>query len=150
MGDSCRILVVEDDPAMARAIARVLEHRGMSVVVARSCKEAEAADGGFDAGVFDIDLPDGNGLDLARLLLATGAVAMATFHSGESSVEIRLEASELGSFCSKSQGIHALCSALIEALSECEHAAQAVGAESVDPSSPRGGRLRTGRRSTLR
>ncbi len=150
MGDPYRILIVEDDPVVARAVARVLRDRGMCTVAAKNREQAEAAGGGFDAGVFDVDLPDGNGIELARLLLASGAVAVATFHSAETSVETRLEASELGSFCAKGEGIHALYNVLTEALAGHEVAALAVGADGANPLAPGAGRGRTGKRRKLR
>lgn len=147
MSPDTRILIVEDDVAVARAVARVLDNHGMTTVVARSVEEAEEAGGGFDAGVFDVDLPDGNGIVLAEHLLARGCVGLVLFHSGESAVETRLAASELGSFSPKSDGIHALYKLLLEALADSGIAARAVGAEDVTPG---GTPFRSGPRAKLR
>ncbi|MEB2310616.1 MAG: response regulator [Sorangiineae bacterium] len=123
-----RVLVVEDDPLFARTLARVLAHRGMVPTVATCSADAERAGAGFDVGVFDIDLPDASGVELARKLLAQGAVACAVFHSATTSEAVQLEASELGSFCHKGKGLHALHKMMLDAISDSETARRAVGA----------------------
>ena len=63
-----RILLVEDDPAIARSIVFTLERAGMTVTHslllgdARRQLELRAP----DALVLDVGLPDGSGLDLCR------------------------------------------------------------------------------------
>lgn len=58
-------LVVDDDLLTARAIARVLRQFGR-VAIATTMAQAEArlAEGGVDAITVDLQLPDGDGLDL--------------------------------------------------------------------------------------
>lgn len=69
---SLRILVVEDEPATLRLMARLLEGLGHSVTTANSiatgCEAFEA--GEFDLIVSDIGLPDGSGLELMRRVVA--------------------------------------------------------------------------------
>ena len=69
-----RILLLEDDPAIARTVAYALERDGLSVVHCLLVEVARRtlAAGGFDLAVLDIGLPDGSGLDLCRELRATG------------------------------------------------------------------------------
>ena len=63
-----RLLLLEDDPAIARTVAYALEREGMQVLHslllhdARQQMRAEA----FDLLVLDVGLPDGSGLDLLR------------------------------------------------------------------------------------
>ena len=67
---SLRILVVEDEPATSRLMARLLRGLGHEVMTAGTIATAlEALETGeFDLIVSDIGLPDGSGLDLMRRL----------------------------------------------------------------------------------
>src|SRR2546421_4563047 len=62
------ILVIEDHADSATVFARVLRIYGAAVTVAHSVAEAQQAceEGSFDLLLCDIELPDGNGLDLLR------------------------------------------------------------------------------------
>lgn len=70
MPDSKSILLVEDDRLVAHNLARLLISAGHGVVMARTAAAgyAEANGARFDLMIFDIGLPDGSGLDLARRL----------------------------------------------------------------------------------
>jgi DNA-binding response OmpR family regulator len=63
-----RLLLVEDDRLLAEGLARQLEKAGFSVDISRTAREAgilgEQED--YKAGVLDLGLPDGNGLDVLR------------------------------------------------------------------------------------
>lgn len=62
-----RILVVEDDPAVARVLTMALMRQGYQPHLAKdypTVKTALAED--WDAIVLDINLPGGSGLDLLR------------------------------------------------------------------------------------
>jgi DNA-binding response OmpR family regulator len=59
-----RILVVEDEPAIAESIAYALKRDGFSVDIAASCSAAEGESSGADLIVLDLMLPDGSGFDL--------------------------------------------------------------------------------------
>jgi DNA-binding NarL/FixJ family response regulator len=66
-----RILLVEDNEPFAGAFARLLEALPgleIGVVSARSLAEARErlADGGIDAALVDLELPDGEGTSLIR------------------------------------------------------------------------------------
>ena len=64
------ILVVDDEPDVAEAIQRVLEHAGFAVVTAISALEglAAAAEQDFDVVVTDMIMPRVNGVELIRKL----------------------------------------------------------------------------------
>ncbi len=65
------ILLVEDHPDTADAMAEILRERGHLVTVARSVAAALAAaadDSGIDLVISDLGLPDGNGFTLMREL----------------------------------------------------------------------------------
>ncbi len=65
-----RVLVVEDEVDLARAIARGLRRHGHAVDHAATYSEAELkiASGGYDVLVLDWNLPDGSGIDLCSRL----------------------------------------------------------------------------------
>ena len=64
------LLLLEDDPAIARTVAYALEREGFTVDHVPLVREARArlADPtrAYAAAIFDVGLPDGNGLDLCR------------------------------------------------------------------------------------
>ncbi|SFR44367.1 DNA-binding response regulator, OmpR family, contains REC and winged-helix (wHTH) domain [Marinobacter daqiaonensis] len=63
-----RLLLVEDDHLLANGLASQLEKVGFSVDVASTAREARVLGEQEDyrAGVLDLGLPDGNGLDVLR------------------------------------------------------------------------------------
>ncbi|HEX6900934.1 MAG TPA: CHASE domain-containing protein [Thermoanaerobaculia bacterium] len=69
---SVHVLLVEDHPDTAEAMADLLRATGRQVTVAHSVREtlvvAEASQGRFDLVLSDIGLPDGTGHDLMREL----------------------------------------------------------------------------------
>jgi PAS domain S-box-containing protein len=85
-----RILLVEDNQDTLRFLATVLRRRGHDVAMADSLASARAAAEGpharFDLLLSDIELPDGNGLELMRELAARGnwlGIAMSGFGTEE-------------------------------------------------------------------
>ena len=67
-----RLLMIEDDRALAGMVATYLGRAGMTLEHRESADAglAAALDGGYDAIVLDLMLPDGNGLDLCRAIRA--------------------------------------------------------------------------------
>src|SRR3954466_2775260 len=59
-----RILVVEDEPAIAESVAYALGRDGFSVTLAPTAGAAEELVDGADLVVLDLMLPDGSGFDL--------------------------------------------------------------------------------------
>jgi two-component system catabolic regulation response regulator CreB len=76
-----RILLVEDDASFRRVFTRALElalapeQLDVTLVEAGSLAEARERlrEGGLDAALIDVTLPDGNGLDLVREINDGGA-----------------------------------------------------------------------------
>ncbi|HLN22845.1 MAG TPA: response regulator transcription factor [Patescibacteria group bacterium] len=73
MQDKTRILVVEDDPAVQALLATCLRAAGYWVAAASTAREArdELAHGEIALVLLDLQLPDGDGLTLARTLRTT-------------------------------------------------------------------------------
>jgi PAS domain S-box-containing protein len=69
---SLKLLIVEDEPATLRLMARLLKGLGHEVMTANTIAAAlaEVEAGGFDLIVSDIGLPDGSGLELMRRVVA--------------------------------------------------------------------------------
>ncbi len=69
-----RILLVEDDPAIARTVAYSLEREGLASTHSLLLQDARAQLAGtrFDLLVLDLGLPDGSGLDLLREVRQAG------------------------------------------------------------------------------
>jgi DNA-binding response OmpR family regulator len=120
-----RVLLVEDDPELARTVERSLAHYGHRTVIAGSVAVAEALTDSFDCGILDIDLPDGNGVRLADA---------AVFFSASNDAQILEEARELGMFVAKTAGMRELERTLAAAVSMA--ARQVAGSEPVS-SQPR-------------
>jgi two-component system catabolic regulation response regulator CreB len=59
-----RILVVEDEPAIAESVAYALKRDGFSVCIAPTMADAERGAAETDLVVLDLMLPDGSGFDL--------------------------------------------------------------------------------------
>ena len=70
------LLLVEDHEATAVVMAKLLRRRGHTVVIARSCAEAQAAflAQKFDCLISDLSLPDGSGHELLRTLRARAPI----------------------------------------------------------------------------
>ena len=133
MGVTRRLLLVEDDELVRRAVARRLKRDGYDVAVAGTGAQAVANAGPFDIGVFDIDLPDANGIDVAGALLAAGTVGRAVFFSATYHPSIVARARRLGAFVEKGAGIDVLLGVLRQADREAEARARAVGSPSDAP-----------------
>ena len=98
------ILLIEDDACLARALVRNLSARGMSVRHVSSASLARGLTERFAVGVFDIDLPDGDGVELAEELLSRRVVARALFHTGCSDRSRLARARGIGPVLAKASG----------------------------------------------
>jgi two-component system sensor histidine kinase HydH len=99
-----RLLVVEDDVTMARALSRTLARRGFAVAIARSCTAARTLPQSFDFAVLDLDLPDGNGVDLAKDLMDRGKVPSVLFFTSSCDLALLARARRMGAVVMKSAG----------------------------------------------
>jgi DNA-binding response OmpR family regulator len=80
------VLLIEDDPRLLRALARVLEFDGFRVLLAADARSARSAvhEHGPEIGLIitDIILPDASAIQLAGELARAGANAPILFMSG--------------------------------------------------------------------
>lgn len=112
------VLVVDDCEVVVASVTRILERAGFAVWVAYSCDEARglAAGGSFVVSVLDVQLGDGDGLQLAQWLRAEGSVGEIVFHSGSPLTDQeRVGVGKLGTVVAKGASSKVLLSAVIEA-----------------------------------
>ena len=83
-----RILIVDDEAAIRRAVRRFLEHHGFEVAAAETLAEARAAAASdrFDLQLVDLRLPDGEGIELLPEFSDTPTVIMTSYASVPSAV----------------------------------------------------------------
>ncbi len=92
-----RILIVEDDPTVARIVARYLERDGYEVLVAEDGRSGLtlAESMAPDLVVLDVMLPEVDGLEVCRRLRATGSVPIVMLSARGQEID-RIVGLELG------------------------------------------------------
>ncbi len=95
-----RILIVDDEENIGRSLRLILEREGYGIAVCRSVKEFRAHPDAerADAFLFDVRLPDGNGIDLLRSVRQNGNPAPAVMISGHGTIADAVEATRAGAF----------------------------------------------------
>ena len=100
MNESKRILVVDDEPNLLRAVEAILRGENFDVSVARGSKEALIAVAGNlpDLIVSDIRMPGMNGFELARKLRSSNhtAIIPIVFLTAKDETEDRIEGFRAG------------------------------------------------------
>ncbi len=93
-----RVLLVEDDPAIARTVCYALERDGIAVRHSLQLGDARAqwAQQRYDALLLDVGLPDGNGLDWCRELRSHGCAVPLLVLSARGEEMDRVLGLELG------------------------------------------------------
>jgi len=99
-----RVLVVEDEPTLRRAVVRALLRDGYDVLALGSVAGLDEADGPFDCAVLDVDLPDGDGFEAARQLRARGLARSLVFFTARADEATRNHARAFGVCVPKSAG----------------------------------------------
>ena len=84
MSQQPHILIADDERSIRLMLETGLTLNGFRVTSARTGREALEAVSScqFDAVLSDVYMPDGNGLDVAREILTTGAKVRVVFTSG--------------------------------------------------------------------
>lgn len=112
MPDALRLLVVDDDVPVLRATARWFRARGYEVMTAASGVASTELAESSHCAIFDLDLPDGNGITYAAALLNAGKLSRVVFYSSTTDPVLIERARQLGVFVSKNDGITALSAAV--------------------------------------
>lgn len=131
-----RVLIVDPVRPVARALAAVLERDDYTVTVAATAEEANRQAGPFDCGVFNTTLPDGSGIALAGWLLAENRVNAVVFYGSDTDTDVRLRASNLGSFVHRSEGIHHLSCVIADAIADSAGRVRVAGGSDATSTRP--------------
>ncbi|HUG06782.1 MAG TPA: response regulator transcription factor [Candidatus Limnocylindria bacterium] len=117
-GSGARILVVDDEPAIVRAVRANLGSRGFRVDVAVSAREAlERLDAHPDLILLDLGLPDSDGIDLIQALRARGRAPIIVLSAREAERD-KVKALDLGAddYLTKPFGVEELLARIRVAL----------------------------------
>jgi EAL domain-containing protein (putative c-di-GMP-specific phosphodiesterase class I)/CheY-like chemotaxis protein len=95
-----RVLLVDDEPALRRALGRMLTSAGCAVTTAENGREAMGLveNGAFDVVVSDIRMPTMDGLALLRGIRTWDLDLPVVFLTGSPSVDTAMEAVQYGAF----------------------------------------------------
>jgi len=94
------IIIVEDDSSVNLAVSRLLEAAGFDVrsFMSAGALLADAQAHDADCLVLDVHLPDMNGFDLQRKLVATGFTAPVVVITAHDDAMHRRAARDIGAF----------------------------------------------------
>ncbi len=94
-----KILIIEDEPALAASIQQYLQQDAYLCEVASTFDEAMLKSGVFeyDCILVDITLPDGNGLDVIKALKKAHSKAGIIIISAKNSLDDKIEGLSIGS-----------------------------------------------------
>ena len=97
---SLRVLVIDDEPAARQVLAGALRRADHSVETAADVAGARSilSQGDIDVALCDIQLPDGQGIDLLRHSRASGLDTVFVMVTAFASVETAVEALRAGAF----------------------------------------------------
>ncbi len=93
-----KVLVIEDEKELHRAIREFLEQEQYVVSSAFSCEEASRciADYDYDCILLDLMLPDGDGIDLLETIRNSGKKDCVVIISAKNALDDKLRGLELG------------------------------------------------------
>src|SRR5215831_6150683 len=97
---SKRVLIVDDEENIGRSLRMILEREGYGVSLCKSVADFQRHPDSqrADAYLFDMKLPDGNGIDLLKSVKQNGAPAPAIMISGHGTIADAVEATRAGAF----------------------------------------------------
>jgi two-component system nitrogen regulation response regulator NtrX len=95
-----RILIIDDEPNIGPSLALILEREGYTVSICKSAAEfhRQLSHRTFDAYLLDVKLPDGNGLELLRVVRQSDRQVPIIMISGHGSIADAVEATRNGAF----------------------------------------------------
>ncbi len=94
------ILVVDDEVSIRKALSKALEREGYLVTSAKSKLEAQALcrETSYHLVIADLQLPDGNGIELIQTLKQTNHEMASIIITGNATVESAIQATKEGIF----------------------------------------------------
>lgn len=98
---SSRVLIVDDESSLRTALFRMLDRKGLSVVTANKIEEAKLlcqGDQPLDLALVDLNLPDGDGIDLMIHLKTIHPDCQVIILTGHGTVESAVRATQKGAF----------------------------------------------------
>lgn len=96
-----RILIVDDESTLRTSLFRTLDRKSYSVVTASQIAEAKMfsqGDQGLDLAIVDLNLPDGDGLELMTWLKSQFPSIEVIILTGHASIEAAIKATQKGAF----------------------------------------------------
>lgn len=93
-----RIVIVDDEENIGRSLRLILEREGYAVSTLLSANAFIQAAPRADLYLFDVRLPDGNGIDLLRRVLAQQPDALVLMISGHATITDAVDAVKAGAF----------------------------------------------------
>lgn len=90
--------MVDDEENIGRSLRLILEREGYGVAVCHSVNEYRRMSFPADAFLFDVRLPDGNGIDLLRSVRQTESAPPVIMISGHGTIADAVEATRAGAF----------------------------------------------------
>jgi DNA-binding NtrC family response regulator len=136
----CRILVLDDDTGVCTVLSRILQDQQYDVYTSQSVASASEtlAQRSFDAYLLDYRLPDGTGLQVAKMVRQQGSDAPVVLISGYGTTDIAAEAGTLDIFevLQKPFTRETICNTLERALSHAPHQPVFVPQETAESQIP--------------
>lgn len=116
-----RVLILDDESTLRTALFRLLDRKGYQVVTAQRLDEARTfmtPDKPFDIAIIDMNLPDGNGLDLISEIKGISPNTQVIVLTGFASIDTAVQATQKGAyhFLTKPFNVEELMSLLDKAL----------------------------------
>lgn len=96
-----KVLVVDDDQTLRAALFRIYSRKGFHVITTASAKEAEqviVSETAIDLVLLDIKLPDGDGIEILRMVKKKYDQTPVIVLTGFGSVDLAVEATKLGAY----------------------------------------------------
>lgn len=98
---TARLLIVDDESTLRTALFRVLEKRNLHVITANKVEEAKqlgGADAQLDLALVDLNLPDGDGIELMTWIKSQHPGCQVIILTGHATIESAVRATQLGAF----------------------------------------------------
>src|SRR5262249_52266902 len=95
-----RVLIVDDEPLIARTLERMVRHFGHEVTLAESVEDAVArfSETGFDVVLTDLNLGQRNGFDLLHQVKDKAPEVPVVLITGYATIDSAMEAIQAGAY----------------------------------------------------